>query len=377
MSATRFGSGEPFTVGLEEELLLVDPDSLALSPVAAQVVADADAGTSIGHEVYAASVELRSAPAARAETAAAELRELRSRVARAGGTLLGVGVHPDAAFGDAPLVDEERYRHVDGEMRGLIRRTPECALHVHVGIPDAGTAVRVFNRIRSHLPLLQGLAANSPWWFGVDSGLASARGALVRAYPGRGIPRELRDVDEWEEVVADTTAAGELPDYTFLWWDVRLHPRLGTIEIRELDVQSSVDDAASLAALIRALVVEAVDSTLPPDPSETLAWSAFRAMRDGVDATILAEGELMPLRHVARCAVTRLLPLAREVGDEDALEGVCRILLEGGGAGRRRRAYEEGGMHVQLEQLAAETAGEEEDGAAYPSPRRPGTWVTP
>src|SRR5262249_37514423 len=160
-----------------------------------------------------------------------------------------------------------RYRHVDGEMRGLIRRTPECALHVHVGMPDAETAVRVFNRIRSHLPLLQGLAANSPWWFGVDSGLASARGALVRAYPGRGIPRALRDVDEWEEVVAETTAAGELPDYTFLWWDVRLHPRLGTIEIRELDAQSSVDDAASLAALVRALVVEAVDSTLPPDPS--------------------------------------------------------------------------------------------------------------
>jgi carboxylate-amine ligase len=368
LSPTGFGSSPAFTVGLEEELLLVDPETLALAPVAASVVAGAGAGTSIGHEVYAASLELRSAPAERAEVAAAELSELRSRVAASGGTLMGVGVHPDAAFGDAPLVDEDRYRHVDGEMRGLIRRTPECALHVHVGMPDAETAVRVFNRMRSYLPLLQGLAANSPWWFGVDSGLASARGALVRAYPGRGIPRAFHDAADWERVVADIAAAGELPDYTFLWWDVRLHPRHGTIEVRELDAQASVDDAGALAALVRCLALEAVDSTAAPEPSETLSWSAFRALRDGVEATILADGELMPLRHAARCLVTRLLPLAREHGEEDALDGVFRILVEGGGAGRRRKAFEEDGMRGQLEQLVAETAGEDDAGASAPGP---------
>ena len=123
----------------------------------------------------------------------------------------------------------------------------------------------------------------------------------ARERPGRdraGVPwprhpRAFRDPEDWATLVEATTAAGELPDYTFLWWDIRLHPRLGTIEVRELDAQSSLDDVAALAALVRALAVEAAAA---PDrvaePSETLAWSAFRATRDGVEARILADGTL-------------------------------------------------------------------------------------
>jgi glutamate---cysteine ligase / carboxylate-amine ligase len=348
-------AGTPFTVGLEEELLLVDPGTYALVPRAVEILAAAEAGESAGHEAYAAEVEIRSAPAETTGDAVRELRGLRGRLEESGATLIGAGIHPDADFGDAPLVAGDRYRRVDDEMRGLIRRTPECALHVHVGMPDSDTAVRVFNRIRSHIPLFQGLAANSPWWFGLDSGLASARAALVRAYPGRGIPRALRDADDWAELVAATTSAGELPDYTFLWWDVRLHPRHGTVEVRELDAQSSLEDAAALAALIRALALEAADADGPSEASETLAWSSFRAMRDGVEASILDLGTLRPLRDVARSTAGRVRPLARELGDEEALDGIARILHTGGGAGRRRRAFAEGGMHRQLEQLVEET----------------------
>ncbi len=353
----RFGEGAPFSVGVEEELLLVDATTLELAPTAAEVLARIDTGKSIGHEAYAAEVELRTAPAVRAADAAGELSELRARVRTAGATLLGAGVHPAGAFGDAPLVDGDRYRRVDDEMRGLIRRTPECALHIHVGMPDAETAVAVFNRLRGRLPLLQGLAANSPWWFGLDSGLASARAALVRSYPGRGIPRPLADFADWEKLVAAATAAAELPDYTFLWWDIRLHPRVGTIEVRELDAQSSLDDVRALAALVRALAFEAAQGDGPPvEPSEALAWSAFHAMRDGVDARIQHEGVLQPLRDVARGAVERLRPVARELGDEEALAHVLAIASEGGGAARRRRAFAAGGMRGQLEQLVAETA---------------------
>ena len=243
-------------------------------------------------------------------------------------------------------------------MRGLIRRTPEV-LRVHVGMPGFETAIRVFNALRSHLPLLQGLAANSPWWFGVDSGLASARGALVREYPGRGIPRALRDAEDWVQLVEAVTAAGELRDYTFLWWDIRLHPRLGTVEVRELDAQSSLDDAAAVAALIRALALEAAEGSAPVEPSETLAWSAFRAMRDGVDAQVLADGRQRPLRDVARETVERIRPHARELGDEAELDGVEGILRTGGGAGRRRRAFEVGERR-QLEELVQETVGREQ-----------------
>ncbi len=354
-----FASSTPFTVGLEEELLLVDRDTYELAPVAAEVLAGLDAGESAGHEAYAAEIELRSSVTADVAAAVSELASLRARAAAVGTTLIGAGVHPSGAFGDAPLVDGERYRVVDGEMRGLIRRTPECALHVHVGMPGFETAIQVFNALRSYLPLLQGLAANSPWWFGVDSGLASARGALVREYPGRGIPRALRDAEDWVQLVEAVTAAGELRDYTFLWWDIRLHPRLGTVEVRELDAQSSLDDAAALAALIRALALEAAESSAPVEPSETLAWSAFRAMRDGVDAQVLADGRQRPLRDVARETVERIRPLARELGDEAELDGVEGILRTGGGAGRRRRAFEVGGLRRQLEELAQETAGRE------------------
>src|SRR6185503_10088716 len=145
-----FGTSEPFTLGIEEELLLVDPETRRLAPVAADVLQAIDAHErAASHEVYAASIELRSPPRIDAEDAGRELAGLRGAARRAGATLMGAGVHPDGALGDAALVDSERYRLVGGTMRGLMRRTPECALHVHVGMPDEETAVRVFNGIRS------------------------------------------------------------------------------------------------------------------------------------------------------------------------------------------------------------------------------------
>jgi carboxylate-amine ligase len=353
-----FGSTPPFTVGLEEELLLVDDVTFALTPDAARTLSRMDAGERAGHEAYAAEIELRTSPSTSASSAVTELAELRLRALQAGATLLGVGVHPAAAFGDAVLVEEERYRRVDDEVRGIIRRTPECALHVHVGMPDEETAVAVYNRLRSHLPLLQALAANSPWWFGIDSGLASSRGALVSAYPGRGIPRPFLDARDWQAFVDRVLGAGDLADYTFLWSDLRIHPRHGTVELRELDAQSSLEDVAALAALARALAVEAAQRPQsPPEPSETLAWASFRAMRDGVEAQLLDDGRPVPLLAVLRRVLERVRPVARALGDDEALEGVLRIVETGGGAGRRRRAFARGGIRRQLEELAAETAG--------------------
>jgi len=354
-----FGATAAFTVGLEEELLLVDRDTFALAPEAARILRSLEAGEQAGHEAYAAEIELRSAPATDSGSAAGELAALRRRAGLAGATLLGVGVHPAAGYGDADLVDEERYRRVDEEMRGLIRRTPECALHVHIGMPDEETAVRVYNRMRSHVPLLQGLAANSPWWFGIDSRLASSRAAIVSAYPGRGIPRPFQDAADWQGFVDRLTRAAGLPDYTFLWWDLRLHPRHGTIEVRELDAQSSIEDVAALAALVRSLAAEAVEGREEPEPSELIAWGSFHAMRDGVDARLLEDGRPTPLREVLQRALSRVHPIARSLGDEDALDGVRRIVETGGGAGRRRRAFVRGGLPEQLGELAHETAGGE------------------
>jgi carboxylate-amine ligase len=353
-----FGTGTPFSVGLEEELLLVDPETHGLVHEAERVlprmgVEDERAG----YEAFAAEVELRSAPCRTPGDAAAELRDLRAAARGAGATLLGMGLHPTAEHGDVRITDNERYRKVDDTMRGLIRRTPECALHVHVGMPDERSAVNAHNALRCLLPLLEGLAANSPFWFGKDSGLASARYALTRAYPRRGVPRALRDMEEWEEVTTAAVAAGGLDDYTSLWWDVRPQPRLGTVEVREMDVQADTGRSAALAALVQAVAARA--SERPPattPPSEALEESSFRAARDGLAAQILHEGGVVPLPEAARATVGDCLSAARDLGTVDALEGIERILTDGCGADRRRSAFDRGRMPEVLREVVEETA---------------------
>jgi len=277
-----FGRAPALTVGVEEELLLVDKDTLGLSPDASTVLSKLDGlpqGTA-GHEAFAAEIELRSPAAPDAEAAVGAIGQARTAAQQAGATLMGAGLHPDARLGDAELVAKDRYRRVEEEMRGLIRRTPECALHVHVGMPDADAAVNALNGLRETLPLLQALAANSPYWFGQDSGMASARAAIVRAYPGRGVPRAFANWDDYAETADQALRAGDLPDYTYLWWDIRLQPRLGTVEVRELDAQAPTDDIAAIAGLIHALALRAIEAPPQhPTPAPRAAWGAAAGPR--------------------------------------------------------------------------------------------------
>jgi carboxylate-amine ligase len=356
-----------FTVGLEEEILLVDAESHQLAPVAADVLDRMAAGgtPAAGHEAYAAQIELRSQPCRSVEAAVSELGRLRAAGRDAGATLMATGVHPTGRLGDAPLVRTERYDRVAGEMRGLLERTPESALHVHVGLPDERAAIAAFNALRLQLPLLLGLSANSPWWFARDSGLASARSLLVRSYPGRGIPEALESLEELERRTTALLVAADAPEPTFVWWDLRLHPVYGTLEIRELDTQSSLESVAALAALVRALVLRAVEEPAPePVRSEVLSWSSFRAARNGVAAEILDRDALRPLADVAARTVEAVRPWARAAGDEDALGLVLGVLERGGGARRQRQSYARGGVAELLRVLVADTASAPVGGAA-------------
>jgi glutamate---cysteine ligase / carboxylate-amine ligase len=346
-----FGTGEPFSVGIEEELLLVDAQTHALAHVAEDLLPRIELPEGrADYEAHAAEVELRSPPSADAAAAVAALEEGRRATLAAGATLMGSGLHPAAALGDVRLVMKPRYEGVEREMRGLIKRTPECALHTHVGVPDADAAVAALRGLRDALPLLQGLGANSPFWFGADSGMASARAAVVREYPGRGVPPAFETWDEYLEAVSAAAAGGGPGDYSLLWWDVRLHPRLGTVELREIDAQTSLDDIAGLAALAQAIARRSAESPAErPAHSQALAWSCFNAARDGLDARIQHRGSLMPLRAAARDALDSL-------GDGDpALERVERILRDGGGADRQRAAHSRGGMPVLLAELVQGT----------------------
>jgi carboxylate-amine ligase len=351
-----FGSGEPYTVGIEEELFLVDPRTRELVHNAEEIVPALDLPEGLGgHEAPASQVELRSRPLASATEAAGDLARGRAAARDAGATLMGAGLHPTAPRDEVRLVDTERYRKVREQMRGLILRAAEAALHVHVGMPDPDAAIRAFNGLRGWLPLLRGLAASSPFWFGRDSGLASARWALIRPYPGRGIPRALDGVGDYEQALADSKLGGGPGDYTLIWWDVRLHPALGTVEVREMDAQSRLADVAALAALVQGLARHHAETDPDPVPTDAIEWSAFRAARDGLAAEILLGDRLVPLPEATRAAVELALPHARESGSDDALEGIDRILREGNGADRQRAAFEAGGMDAVLDLLIEET----------------------
>ena len=352
-----FGKGEPFRIGIEDELFLLDEHG-ALAPVAAEVLPKLGLPEELaGHELFAAELELRSPPSRTAQEAVDALRRGRAAVAAAGAVPMAAGLHPAAVFGDTVHTDLPRYKRVGEDMRGLLHRTPECALHVHVGMPDAETAIRVCNGMRTHLPLLAGLAANSPFWHGVDTGLASARSALVRAYPGRGVPRAYHDFADYEHALETTLRAAGMEDRTQLWWDVRPHARLGTVEVREMDAQTELRDVLPLASLVRCLVRHEAERGSPVEiPRDALTWSTFRAARDGLDAAVLDEdGRVRPLREVASRLLSRLVMVAGELDEGDALEELERLLADGGGAARQRAEHARSGIDGLVRSLRERT----------------------
>ncbi len=352
-----FGRGESFALGVEEELLLVDPDTLALDHRASELLPRL--GDDAKPDVYEAEIETASPVSRDAAEAVAALGAVRERMRAAGATPIGCGIHPDAPFGDAPHVPGERYEAIAASMRGFMSRTPTCALHVHVGMPDPETAIRVCAGLRSYLPVLQGLAAHSPYWHGLDSGFASARAQLFRAFPRAVIPPAFTSWAHYEDFVEGWLAAGDAPDYTYLWWDIRPHPRLGTIELRAMDAQSRLTSVAGLASLVHGLALALVDGRAdpyPPPPGPEIVESSFRAGRDGLAATVRWDGEMRPLPELAGEAIALARAALRERGAGGALEEAERIVREGNGADRMRAAHAEGGMRAVLERLVAESA---------------------
>ncbi|HEX6460107.1 MAG TPA: YbdK family carboxylate-amine ligase [Thermoleophilaceae bacterium] len=353
-----FGQRGEFTIGVEEELLLVDARTHALAHDSGRLI---DAlgmdPRSVRHDIYEAQLELSSPPVRDATEAVGGLVQLRDAVVAAGSTLMGAGIHPAAEFGDVRIVQQPRYTEQQDYLGGVVHRTPDCAVHVHIGMPDPETAIRACNGLREHLPLLHALAANSPFWHGVDAKLASARFVLRRGFPRVEVPRAFRDFEEWEQCIQPMLAAGDLPDYTYLWWDVRPHPNLGTVEVRVMDSQSQIARVAGLAALVHGLAIhEALSPRRDWLDREPIEESIFWATTHGIHARLYGGGRLQSVPEMALDAVDLARHHLRELDAEAPLEEIDRILREGGGADRQRKAFAEGGMGRVLSQLVTETA---------------------
>jgi len=355
----RFGASPPLTIGVEEELLLVDAER-CLVPDAERVLEglDAAAREAVSTEIFAAQIELKTGICGAAAAAASELGELRTAVRDTGVGLLGAGLHPDDG-GQAQLVPKPRYDVVKEDLASLLS-TPPSGLHVHVGMPDPETAVRVANAMRLRLPTLAALAANSPFRDGADTGMASARAAEVRAYPRFEMPREFRDYEEFLAVANQLVEAAGVDGYTYIWWDVRPHPNHGTVEVRGMDVQPTAAANAAFAALIRALAAREIDRPSSTDlQREALEESYYQASRYGLEARLMVDGgEAAPATEVAARALEEAAPYADDLDGPGALVEIERILAEGNGADRQRAAFERGGIPAVLDYLAEATAGD-------------------
>jgi carboxylate-amine ligase len=358
--AVNFNSEPPFALGIEEELLLVGADNELVDHGQA-VVRDAEPPAGgVGTELFKAMVEARTEISANAGEAVAELRGIRRELLDSGARIMGSGVHPNAEPGEADVHQTPRYALLEHSLQGVLR-TPICGLHVHVGMPDEATAVRVYNGIRTHVPLVNALAANSPFWFGEDSGLASARTVIFRSYPRAAMAPEFADFEDFSRVTRQVCTAAGLEDYTHIWWDVRIHPALGTIEVRAPDAQFHLSRVAAIAALIHCLTrVEAERDQAGIPAREALAESTFQATRHGLEAKLLDRAaQPVPARELGRRCIELAATHAGELGCEAELAEVERILEEGSGAQLQRSVYRRLGMSGLLEYLSAETAGVE------------------
>jgi carboxylate-amine ligase len=351
---SHFGEEEPFSLGLEEELFVVDAERghlLNTGPDVLEQLGELERGK-VKNELHRSQIELITGVCGTVAEAVAELGELRRAVLATGVALLAAGTHPTAVEGDSIFTENPRYKRIEGIL-GDAGATPVCALHIHVGMPDAETAIRVFNGLRRHLPLLEALGANSPFRHGRDTGLASARELTLRSWPRSGPPRAMADFADFVRSTDRLTRVADVPDYTYHWWKLRPHPRLGTVEIRALDTQASPQHTAALAAVVHALArYEAEAEPVEGPPPEILDEASFRAAREGLEAT-LPDGEdrLRPVGEMISETAERLRATALALRCESELDDVARLVADRGGAGVQRRAYREGGLDALLDAL--------------------------
>jgi glutamate---cysteine ligase / carboxylate-amine ligase len=354
-----FGSSEPFSLGVEEELFLVDPVTGRQTNAYEAVLERLGEveGGAVKPELHACQLELITGVCRRTSEAIRALAAMRKGVLATGGGLLGSGTHPSAMEDDAEITDKERYERIR-HLLGDAAATPVAGLHVHVGMPDPETAIRAFNGLRRHLPLLQALAANSPFRHGRDTTLASAREVTLRGWPRSGAPRAMASFKDFCEMTRVLARAADVPDYTWFWWKLRPHPRLGTVEIRALDAQASLADTGALVALVHCLARHAAESNEAGDPPpEVLEEGIFRAARFGVEAELPSvDGTLRPVADLLEEAMERAAAHASELGCEEEIERLPDLLRRGGGAGMQRRCYEIAGLDAVLRELISVTA---------------------
>jgi glutamate---cysteine ligase / carboxylate-amine ligase len=350
-----FGRSDPYTLGVEEEYMLLDAETFDLVQHIDTVLAAVsghELEPRINPELMQSVLEIATPVCRTPADVEHQLRKIRTYVcdvARGEGLRVGAaGTHPFSLFERQRITARDRYRTLVDQLQYVARRELIFGMHVHVAVDDPEKAIQVVNGLLNHLGQLLALSASSPFWRGEPTGLASSRQMVFAAFPRSGPPPRFRDYADYAAVVGQLEKTGCIADYTHIWWDIRLHPRLGTIEIRICDATTRLEDVVALTAYCQALVKHYCErhergEEIPSYHRILTTENKWLAARYGLDAPLmdLATGRRnrVPVRQLIRRTLKEIEPHARELGSERELEGVLDVLARGNGADRQLRIF--------------------------------------
>jgi glutamate---cysteine ligase / carboxylate-amine ligase len=339
-----------YTIGIEEELMILDAETNELANAIESLLEPTPTGE-IKPELMESVLEVSTDPCPSTAVAAEQLRALRQQVAQTAArrdlVIGAAGTHPFAMWEDQRVVARPRYRDLISALRFVARQELIFGMHVHVGIDDPEKAIHVANGMRVHIPVLLALSANSPFWRADATGLASTRTPIFRAFPRVGMPPTYKDWADYERRIEFMVRTHVIADYTYLWYDVRPHPNFGTVEIRVMDSQTHVEHTLGLAAFTQALVRELAlhyeaGKHLSRYPFEMLDENKWLAARHGLEGELvdLPKSERVATRALARRLLDRMREHAQDLGASTELAAVEDLLERGNGAARQVVVYE-------------------------------------
>jgi carboxylate-amine ligase len=349
---SQWNTSSPYTIGLEEEVMLLNPVDWSLAHRVDDILPTLSSGLAahVTAETHGAAIELATSPQPDAAAVADEARELRAaletELAQVGLIAASAGTHPEAVWTETRVSTGARYQLVHGSMRELARREPTFALHVHIGVAQPEAAITLYNRMRAHLPLLLALSVNSPFWQGRATGIQSMRTPLFGAFPRTGIPRLFSSYEEYVETVDMLLRCEAFPEPTFLWWDVRPQAKLGTVEVRIMDAQTTVLETGILATLVQTIahleLEEGFHSEKLLMSPEVLHENRFLAARDGMNALLIdpVAEQRVPARQLLHSVLQAARPHAVELGCEPMIDAVDSLAHETGAERQLRIAGE-------------------------------------
>jgi carboxylate-amine ligase len=350
-----FGRSDPYTLGVEEEYMLLDATTFDLVQHIDTVLAAVEGSeleAVIRPELMQSVLEISTPVCRTISDVDHQLRRLRTavtQIAREMDMRVGsAGTHPFSLFERQRITARDRYRALVDQLQYVARRELIFGMHVHVAVDDPEKAISVVNGLLVHLPQFLGLSASSPFWRGEPTGLASTRQLVFAAFPRSGPPPRFRDYADYAEVVGQLERTGCIADYTHIWWDIRPHPRFGTIEVRICDAVTRVEHAVAITAYCQSLVKmysERFDrgEEIPSYHRILTSENKWLAARYGLEAPVmdLATGRRnrVPVSQLVRRTLRDIEPHARELGCERELEGVREIVARGASADGQLRIF--------------------------------------